>query len=189
MGSTEPTTAALIDLELLERRARRRYELGRWRRAALGALPLLPLLIGALWLTQRPTSTLCFGLAALAAALLMLWYGRAPQRAVLPGVAAGFVPLALSLCANQIHHCGAHGCSSFCAPACTLGGTIAGLAVMYVARRRRLGLGFLLGASAVALLTGAMGCTCVGYSGVLGLGVGYVLGLTPGLLRFRRSGV
>lgn len=187
MGSTEPGAASLIDLELLEQRARRRYELGRLRRAALGALPLLPLLIGALCLTQRPSSTLGFGLAALGATLLLLWYGRGPQRAVLPGVAAGFVPLALSLCANQIHHCGSHGCSSFCAPACTLGGTIAGLVVMHVARRRGLGLGFLLAASAVALLTGAMGCTCVGYSGVLGLGVGYVLGLAPGLLRSRRA--
>lgn len=179
MGST--------DLGLLEQRARRRYELGRLRRAALGALPLLPILLVALYLTQRPTSTLCFGLGALGLTLAMLWYGRSPQRAVLPGVAAGVVPLALSLCANQIHHCGANGCSSFCAPACTLGGALAGLAVMSVARRRGLGLGFLLGASGVALLTGAMGCTCVGYSGVLGLGVGYGLGLLPGWLRFRRS--
>lgn len=188
MGSTEPRAAGLIDLALLERSARRRYELGRLRRAALGALPLLPLLSVALCLTHRPTSTLFFGLGALAATLTMLWYGRVAQRAVLPGVAAGFVPLALSLCANQIHHCGMNGCSSFCAPACTLGGTIAGLAVMGVARRRGLGSGFLLGASAVALLTGAMGCTCVGYSGVLGLGVGFVLGLVPGLLRSRRAG-
>lgn len=191
MGSTEvtPTGPALTgpDLARLEQRARRRYELGRLRRAALGALPLLPLVLAALLLTQRPASTLCFGAAALALALTMLWYGRAAQRAVLPGMAAGVVPLTLSLCANQIHHCGMDGCSSFCAPACTLGGTVAGLAVMAVARRRGLGFGFLLGASGVALLTGAMGCMCVGYSGVLGLGVGFLLGLFPGFFRLGRS--
>ena len=186
MGSTELSSES-VDLLRLERQARRRYELGRLRRAALGAAPLLPLVLGALYLTARPTSTLCFGLGALALALAMLWYGRTAQRAVLPGVAAGFVPLVLSLCANQIHHCGMNGCSSFCAPACTLGGSVAGLAVMTVARQRGLGLRFLGAASAVALLTGAMGCTCVGYSGVMGLGVGYVLGLLPGWLRFRKS--
>ena len=197
MGSTDLTPTGLtpmgsggpIDLARLEQQARRRYELGRLRRAALGALPLLPVVLVALCLTQRPTSTLCFGLGALGLVLSMLWYGRAAQRAVLPGVAAGMLPLALSLCANQIHHCSMNGCSSFCAPACTLGGSLAGLAVMYVARRRGLGLGFLLGASGVALLTGAMGCTCVGYSGVLGLGVGFLLGLLPGFFRFRRSAV
>ncbi|MEY2929638.1 MAG: hypothetical protein RL033_387 [Pseudomonadota bacterium] len=194
MGSTELTPTGLTPTEMtptalarLEQLARRRYELGRLRRAALGALPLLPLVLVALCLTQRPTSTLCFGSAALGLALTMLWYGRAAQRAVLPGMAAGVVPLALSLCANQIHHCGMNGCSSFCAPACTLGGSLAGLGVMYVARRRGLGFRFLLGASGVALLTGAMGCTCVGYSGVLGLGVGFLLGLFPSFLRFGRA--
>jgi hypothetical protein len=189
MGSIEPSALTHGELSLLQRRARLRYELGRLRRAGLGTLPLLPLLGVALCLTQRPASTLYFGLGALAAALLMLWQGQLAQRAVLPGLCAGVVPLALSLCANQIHHCGAHGCSSFCAPACALGGTLAGLAVMAVARRRGLGLRFVLGASAVALLTGAMGCSCVGYSGVLGLGGGYLLGALPGLLRFRRAGV
>jgi hypothetical protein len=178
MASNE-LSSPQMDLAQLERRARLRYELGRVRWAALGALPVLLLGCVALCLTQRPLSTLCFGLGALASALVMLWHGQTAQRAVLPGLAAGIVPLALSLCANQIHHCGADGCSSFCAPACTLGGTLAGLGVMAVARRRGLGLRFVLAASGVALLTGAMGCTCVGYSGVLGLGVGYVLGLLP----------
>jgi hypothetical protein len=186
MGSTELSS---LDLARLERRARRRYELGRLRRAVLGALPLLVLGGVALCLTQRPTSTLCFGLGALAAAVGMLWYGQTAQQAVLPGLSAGLLPLVLSLCANQIHHCGANGCSSLCAPACTLGGTLAGLLVMSVARRRGLGLGFVLGASGVALLTGAMGCTCIGSAGLVGLGVGYGLGLLPSFfLRRRGSG-
>ena len=34
-----------------------------------------------------------------------------------------------------------------------------------------------------ALLTGAMGCTCVGYSGLAGLALGYALGIVPSWLR------
>jgi hypothetical protein len=171
------------DLTRLERQARARYELGRLRRALLGALPLLPVLLLALCLSQRPASTLCFGLGAAALSVLLLWYGRDPQRAVLPGLAAGLIPLVLSLCANQLHQCGPDGCSSFCAPACTLGGAVAGLAVASVGTRRRLGPWFWLCASGLTLLTGAMGCSCVGYSGILGLAVGHGLGLLPAWLR------
>ena len=176
------------DLIRLEARARARYELGRLRRALLGVSPLVPVSLLALWLSARPISTLCFGACALLLSTWMLWYGRAPQRAVLPGVAAGLIPLGLSLCANQIHQCGPDGCSSFCAPACTLGGAVAGLAIASVASRRQLGLWFWIGASGLALATGAMGCSCVGYSGVLGLGAGFGLGMLPGLLRRRRKG-
>jgi hypothetical protein len=175
------------DLARLEQRARARYELGRLRRALLGVCPLVPVILLALWLNERPVSTLCCGLAAAALGAGMLWYGRDPQRAVLPGVAAGLIPLALSLCANQIHQCGPDGCTSFCAPACTLGGAVAGLAIASVGSRRQLGPWYWVGASGLALATGAMGCSCVGYSGVLGLGVGFGLGMLPGLLRRRRK--
>ncbi|HEU4582444.1 MAG TPA: hypothetical protein VFS67_29505 [Polyangiaceae bacterium] len=171
------------DLTRLERQARARYELGRLRRALLGALPLLPVSLIALCLSQRPASTLCLGLCSAALSVFLLWYGRDPQRAVLPGLAAGLIPLALSLCANQLHQCGPDGCSSFCAPACTLGGAVAGLAVASVGKRRKLGPWFWACSSLLALLTGAMGCSCVGYSGVLGLGVGYGLALLPAWLQ------
>jgi hypothetical protein len=174
MDSTEVLT--------LQRRARTRYEVARLRAATLGVLPLTLVMTAALCFTERPASTLGFGLAAAAVGLVLLWYGRAPQRAVLPGAAAGLVPLALSLCANQIHHCGSDGCSSFCAPACALGGVVAGLLVASIGRRRGADVGFWLPASGMALLTGSMGCTCVGYSGLLGLTFGFAVGLVPGLL-------
>jgi hypothetical protein len=113
----------------------------------------------------------------------MLWYGRDPQRAVLPGIAAGPVPLVLALCANNMHSCGLEGCASLCVPACALGGVVAGSAVASVGNQRRAGIWFWLSASALALLTGAMGCACIGYSGVIGLGIGFAAGVVPGLLR------
>ena len=43
----------------------------------------------------------------------MLWYGRDPQKAVLPGIVAGLVPLVFALCANHMHACGADGFGRF----------------------------------------------------------------------------
>ena len=171
------------DLVQLERRARVRYEFVRARRALLGIAPVLLIVAVAACLADRPASTLWFGFATFAVGAVMLWHGKDPQRAVLPGIAAGLVPLALSLCANHIHDCGTESCASLCLPACTLGGVVAGLTVASVGSQRRAGVWFWLSASGLALLTGSMGCSCVGYSGIIGLGVGYAAGAVPGLLR------
>jgi hypothetical protein len=171
------------DLAQAQRRARVAYELARLRLALLGVAPVAAVVVVAACVAHRPVSTLWFGVATIAVGAVMLWYGRDPQRAVLPGIAAGLVPLALALCTNNMHSCGPDGCSSFCVPACTLGGVVAGLAVASVGNQRRAGVWFWLSASGLALLTGSMGCACIGYSGVVGLGVGFAAGVIPGLLR------
>ncbi|HEX2882150.1 MAG TPA: hypothetical protein VHO25_21670, partial [Polyangiaceae bacterium] len=110
--------------------------------------------------------------------VLLLWYGQGLQRAVLPGVFAGLIPLASALCANHFGHvCTGGGCVSLCLPACILGGVSAGALLGYWARGRSWG--FVLAASSLALLTGAMGCGCIGYAGVLGLLAGYAVGVIP----------
>jgi hypothetical protein len=60
---------------------------------------------------------------------------------------------------------------------------VAGLAVASVGNQRNAGPWFWVSASSLALLTGAMGCACIGYSGVIGLGLGFGAGMVPGLLR------
>lgn len=172
-----------IDLTQVQRRVRVAYELGRLRRALLGVLPVALLAVVAACVAHRPSSTLGFGFAAVALAAFMLWYGRDPQKAVLPGVAAGLVPLVLALCANHVHACGSESCSTLCVPACALGGLVAGLAVASVGNQRKAPVWFWLSASSLALLTGAMGCACIGYAGVVGLGVGFGAGVVPGLMR------
>jgi hypothetical protein len=169
------------------RRARIRYELGRLRRALIAVAPFLLVVAVALWRTHGSSSTLWLGFATVALSTAMFWYGRDSQRAVLPGVAAGIVPLAVSLCANAVHGCGVGSCSSLCLPACTLGGAVGGLAIASVGNQRGAGPSFWLSASGVALLTGAMGCACVGYSGVMGLGLGFAVGVVPGVLRRTRA--
>lgn len=171
------------DLSAPRSRARRAYELGRLRRALLGAAPLAAVAGLAACVAARPSSTLAFGAAALAAAVGMLWYGRDPQRALLPGAASGLIPLTLALCANRVHVCGPDGCTSLCLPACALGGVLAGVLVARVGHRRGAGPAFWLSGSAIALLVGAMGCACVGYSGLVGLALGFAAGAVPALVR------
>jgi hypothetical protein len=171
-----------IDLTQLERRARRGYELARLRDALLGMAPLSFVVPLAACLSHDATSALWFGGATFALGGVLLWYGRDPQKAVLPGIAAGLLPLLLALCANRMHYCGPDGCTSLCVPACTLGGGLAGLVVAHVGRKKGAGVWFWLSASTLALLTGAMGCSCIGYSGIVGLGLGFAGGLVPGLI-------
>jgi hypothetical protein len=175
MDSTE-----LIEVE---RRTRARYEWARAKRAAVGFAPLLLVVAVATAVARHPSATGAFGIGAFIAGAVMLWYGRDPKRAVLPGILAGFVPLALALCTSHMHGCMGDGCMMMCVPACSVGGLVAGLAVASVGNQRRAGAVFWLSASALALLTGAMGCACVGYSGVAGLAIGFAAGVVPGLLR------
>jgi hypothetical protein len=176
---------ASTDLARVERQVRVAYELGRLRLSLLGVVPVLLVTAFAVLVTERPLSALAFGALTVAAGAGMLFYGRDPQRAVLPGVAAGMVPLVLALCANRVHHCGADGCSTLCVPACIAGGILSGLLVASIGHRRGAGATFWWSASALALLTGAMGCTCIGFSGVIGLALGFGLGSVPGLIRKR----
>jgi hypothetical protein len=174
---------ASTDLHALERRVRRQYEWARVRRSVLGFSPALVVVAAAALYTKRPGSAAVFGAAMFAAGVLLLWYGRDLRRAVLPGLALGVLPLVLTLCVNHFHHCSGGVCVSWCVPACSAGGLAAGIGVAIVGHRTRRSLGYWAGASALTLLTGAMGCSCVGYSGIVGLVAGYAVGLAPALLR------
>jgi hypothetical protein len=170
-------------VERIEHRARVRYELGRLRRALLGFAPVSILVALAAIFAKKPTFTVAIGVAVFAVGAIFLWYGREVRRAVLPGVAAGIVPLVFALCANNIGHlCTGDRCMAVCIPACATGGLLAGVVVASLAVRRRSGIGVWVAASSVALLTGAMGCACVGYAGVAGLAVGFGTGLVAVLL-------
>jgi hypothetical protein len=59
----------------------------------------------------------------------------------------------------------------------------AGIGTALIGHRTRRSVGYWVAAAVLTLLTGAMGCSCVGYSGVIGLVAGYGLGLLPTLVR------
>jgi hypothetical protein len=171
---------ASTDLAALERRVRRRYEWARVRRALLGFAPSLLVVAAAAAFAKQSVSALAFGGAMFVFGVSALWYGRNVRRAVLPGLGLGLVPLALALCANHLHHaCMGGACMSVCLPACTAGGLLAGVGMAVIGRRQQQGLAYWGAASLIAVLTGAMGCSCVGYAGVVGLMLGYGAGLLP----------
>ncbi len=169
-----------VKLGQLRTRLRARYEWNRLTRALLGFAPAGAVVAVAAMLGKRQESALLFGSLMFLSGVLLLWYGRDLRRAVLPGLCAGLAPLTLALCANSYGHvCMDGSCTTLCLPACTLGGLVSGLAIAAVGRRGHHRSGFWISASSIALLTGAMGCTCIGFSGVIGLTLGYGAGLVP----------
>lgn len=131
----------------------------------------------AVLLAKQPSATLAFGLGTFGVGTILLWYGRDFRRAVLPGVGGGLVPLVLVLCASHVEHrCMGGSCTMVCLPLCAGGGVLAGVVVAVIGVRGRHDWGFWLASSAVALLTGAMGCACVGLAGVAGLASGFGAG-------------
>lgn len=171
---------ASADLPQLRRRARWGYERTRLREAVLGVMPIAAVVLLVAAVGRRPPLTLAVGAAAALWGALLLWYGRGPQKAVLPGFVAGLVPLILVLAANHVHMCGADECTSLCMYACAIGGLGAGLGVSVVAYRRGAGLGFWLSASGMALLTGAVACASVGHGGIAGVVLGFGAGALSG---------
>ena len=170
------------EIRLGERRARRANEWIRLRRAAVGALPALVLaaVAAAVGGMVAPTVTMGVGIFLLGGGLL--WYGGSPRRSMLPGLAAGAIPLVLGLCTRQGMDTG------MCAAACGVGGVLAGSWMGWAATRRGTGrAAFLLGTSAMALLTGAMGAMCGGLVSIVALGVGYGVGLGVSSALMRRS--
>jgi hypothetical protein len=179
------------DLDRLERRARRRYERARVQRALLGVLPLalLVAVILGLRLHPHPHVMLALGASAFAGGAGLLWFGREPARAVLPGLIAGLLPLWLALCARHWGHvCTDSECVEMCLPVCAAGGVLAGLVVNWYGALRGRTVWFWVAASSMTLLTGAVGATCAGSRGVLAVVAGYAIGLAAGLVfvRLRR---
>lgn len=185
------TSADRVDEMALARvrnKARAAYERGRLWRASLGACPLLLPVGIALFFAGTPGTTLALGLAAAVLGAGMLWYGRDVRRGFWGGAALGCIPLVMALVANNIHTCAAGTCSTWCLPACSCGGFIAGALLAYQGFKRRARAPFWLSASGMVLLVGAMGCSCIGASGVVGMVFGFALGLIPGVSRLAWNG-
>jgi hypothetical protein len=167
-------------------RARRAYESERLRLASWWLLPALAL--AAVAAAFGAKLSVAVGVGAMLAALAMTlgWRGQSLGRAVFPGMVAGAIPLVLALSARAIGHvCTGTGCVSLCIPACSCGGVLAGLLIAFAGRRLHARLAFTTGAAALALLVGALGCSCAGYGGIVGLAVGLFVGVVPAGLRRR----
>lgn len=176
--------------DLLSRKgeAQRAYELGRLRHAIGWSVPAL-LLGGMVASVVREVSfSLVFGLALYVASTGLLWWGRAAGRSVLPGVAYGLVPLIAGVIAKvHGHMCMGTACVGMCMPLCVGGGVLAGLLVARLAARSDNPTAVFLSGASTAFLTGAIGGSCIGLHGVIGMAIGIAFGVLPLLaLRFSK---
>jgi hypothetical protein len=165
-------------------RARRAYELGRLRQAAR-ALPVVAAMVGcALLGCGRVPTTIALGALLAAAVVALVWWGRAPGRAVRAGLSAGAAPLLVPLVlrpAGQL--CVGGVCLPSCALVCVATGLAAGAVVaLRAARLVEQRLAFFAAAAAVAALAGSLGCAVAGASGVLGMAAGLAATSLPSLL-------
>jgi hypothetical protein len=121
------------------------------------------------------------------ASMFLLWWGRAPSRGVLPGITYGLLPLSAGVIGKLNGHvCMGFACYGVCLPLCIGGGILAGLFIARVAARSESPLAVFFSAAATALFTGAIGSSCVGVHGVIGMGIGIGLGFAP-MMAFRRA--
>lgn len=153
--------------------ALRRYERARVLDALVAAALTLWIPAVALVFGDRPALSLPLGVGLALLVALLLWSGGGWAEGVRAGLKAGFIPLGLALVAQRVgHHCSDDACTSWCVPACATGGLLAGVLVAFWARRTALPRRTLAGGLLVSIATGAMGCACVGLSGVVGLVAG-----------------
>ncbi len=177
------------DVTHAEVRALRAYEAGRRKLATMVAIPLLLPGVLAACLGARPLLAAAIAASMACMGWVFVWRGRVAGRAVLPGVVAGLVPLGMALCAQSLGHvCTGSECYSLCVPACTSGGVIAGFVIARLGRHVESPIRFWALAGTMAALEGSLGCSCVGFGGMVGLVLGLAVTLVPTWASTRRGG-
>jgi hypothetical protein len=120
-----------------------------------------------------------------AAGLLALSFGVGYRGLGRPGFALGalllgLMPLGCASLAQTVGHvCTPGGCVSLCVPLCTSGGGLAGfllsrMSAAQAPRARFFAAKAWWGGAGLVVLTGAMGCSCVGWGGIVGMILGVV---------------
>jgi hypothetical protein len=174
----------------LATRARRAYELGRLRWAMRIGWVVLGLLVLSFAVAGRSPITAATGVVLWATATVLRWRGRTLGAAVRAGLTAGLIPFGLLIVLKSTAglFCAFGGCLPHCTGFCGVGGLLAGLLLSARARHveDRPAL-FLLAASAVAALTGLLGCFVGGLVGVAWMMVGELGATVPAwALQLRR---
>ena len=178
------TTAPMMQmLEAVQARAERAYELARARRALQSALWVLPLVVVALALAERPFEVSLLALAMMASVWLADWRGKEWGRALPAGLGGGLLTFGAAISARWVMgDCCASGagCSDWCVPACATAGGLAGLLTVLDAGRAANPLPRIATSASLSAMGGAMGCACVGYAGAGAMLIAMSLVLLPG---------
>ena len=170
------------DEHRLAARARRAYEFGRLRWATRVAWVVLLLIAVSFAAVGGSRVSAATGALLLVTATALRWRGGAAMAAaVRAGLAAGLIPFALLLtlkCGGAL--CTVGDCITHCARFCASGGLAAG--VLLAVRARHHGdhvARFLTAASAVAALTGLLGCFVGGLTGMAWMLMGELVATLP----------
>jgi len=178
------TTAPMMEmLEAVQARAARAYELARARRALQSALWVLPLVVVALALAERPFEVSLLALAMMASVWLADWRGKEWGRALPAGLGGGLLTFGAAISARWVMgDCCASGagCSDWCIPACATAGGLAGLLTVLDAGRAANPLPRIATSASLSAMGGAMGCACIGYAGAGAMLIAMSLVLLPG---------
>ena len=161
-------------MDELKRQARQAYEWARLRSALPWALVGVALGAIAVWRGAPHAG----GFAGVLAMLLvwLRWRGQDIGRAVIPGLAAGSLGYAAPLIYAAQHGCCAgSSCSDACTMVCAVGGLGTGLLLARAVIKGPQALGFAVAVSAVAGMTAAVGCTAMGWVGLVGVAVGWAV--------------
>lgn len=171
----------------LHTRARLAYERSRLMLGLRAALPVVPMVALSCLVCEKPSLALGAGALLFVFAIGLRARGQAYGRALMPGLLAGSAPLILPLVLRASGHCCIGGaCWSLCMLGCTLGGLLAGVAIGVMAAGEREDRGaFLLSATAVAGLSGVLGCAMAGASGIAGMAIAIAVTSLPTALLAR----
>jgi hypothetical protein len=166
----------------LAARARRAYEAGRLRRAAQIAWVVLALVFGSFVAVGASPVSAATGLALLFLTIALRWRGQTWGAAVRTGLTAGLIPYALLItfkCSSSLY-CSLGGCMSHCVRFCGFGGLAAGVLLAMRARQHDEDIAqFMVAGTAVAALTGLLGCFVGGMTGMLWMLVGELAATIP----------
>jgi hypothetical protein len=170
-----------IDPSLQRLRARRAYELGRWRHGLRAAPAVIAMIALSFCVGGSAVLAASAGVALLGLAVAFGWRGQVWGRAVVPGLLAGSAPLLLPpLLRSAGYCCIGNSCWSFCMIGCTLGGLLAGVAIGVASAAEKEGRAkFLFAATALAGLAGILGCAIVGAAGIAGMALAVMLSSLP----------
>lgn len=169
---------------------RRAFVRGRVKYAAGGALVSAVIAGLGVVFSHDPGRALPFALGVVLMSFLWVLQGQTFERMMLPSLLLGTMPLTCSIAAQYVGHACMHGgCSSLCVPLCTAGGVGAGILMARLAGASAQPVrAWIAGASLIACC-GAIGCVCVGASGIVGMAAGLVVtgAVWSGLSWMRRA--
>lgn len=167
----------------------RAYEHGQFLRGLRRSILAVVFVCVAAVLGAELETVLWLGVSTFLFAWFLGWRGQSMGRGVFPGLLLGSLPFLSASAAQAVGHvCTPSGCTSLCAPFCTVAGAAAGVVLSVWLFRKPAGgpspvrgrWWTWLSATSFIVALGALGCGCLGMGSILGMLLGH--GMATGLV-------